>query len=454
VLYQLITGVAPFDGDSFSSIMFRVMQEPAVSPSDLVPDLPAGFEYVVAKALAKDPNNRYQNAGQMDLDLRNLALSNDVQALPWGLGGVRKLVDAPAGIQPLTNAWDATQVFDRPKIAPAAPTTPQLPDPLELAAQMDAEDAKRSDLARLEEALAAKHTKDAKTQAAQAVQSAAVASTGSFAPNSTAAAPMQVGLAKGVEERRKLEAAEEAAKHANASTVPLSADAVKAKQAVKASQASAESGKASTAKAADTTKPVAPKSSSSPASLDGVKPSKSAPGSRAKSSKLKLFGTAVAGIAALGVGLYALQHSGSGGKPQVANPPIATAPNTPAVPLAVASQPTDVAVPLAAASAAVAAPASSAAQAGASAPVAVASAAADAASDAAAQQDGRLSLAVSPWGEVYVNGQYRGVSPPMTELLLPPGTYQVQIRNSEFTPNEQKVTIEAGKRRRITAKFR
>ena len=51
---------------------------------------------------------------------------------------------------------------------------------------------------------------------------------------------------------------------------------------------------------------------------------------------------------------------------------------------------------------------------------------------------GRLGFAISPWGEVYVDGRKRGVTPPMTELKLPPGTYTVEIRNTTFAPHRRR----------------
>jgi hypothetical protein len=43
-----------------------------------------------------------------------------------------------------------------------------------------------------------------------------------------------------------------------------------------------------------------------------------------------------------------------------------------------------------------------------------------------------LVFAVSPWGEIFVNGKSRGVTPPMKSLKLDPGKYKVEIRNTPF----------------------
>jgi len=56
---------------------------------------------------------------------------------------------------------------------------------------------------------------------------------------------------------------------------------------------------------------------------------------------------------------------------------------------------------------------------------------------------GTVTLAVQPWGEVFVNGHPRGVSPPLKNLKLPPGTYMIEVRNTTFTPGKQKLVVKA-----------
>ena len=56
---------------------------------------------------------------------------------------------------------------------------------------------------------------------------------------------------------------------------------------------------------------------------------------------------------------------------------------------------------------------------------------------------GTVSLAVLPWGEVFVNGRSRGVSPPLKNLKLAPGTYTIEVRNTTFAPLKQKVRVKA-----------
>lgn len=51
---------------------------------------------------------------------------------------------------------------------------------------------------------------------------------------------------------------------------------------------------------------------------------------------------------------------------------------------------------------------------------------------------------VYPWGEVYVGGVKRGVSPPLKTLALAPGTYDIEIRNGQLPPMRRTVRLDAG----------
>ena len=69
ILYELITGHVPFNGDSAVSIALKHAQEPIPSIRKQDPNIPQPLENVVLKATAKDPRDRYDSAKEMKDDL-------------------------------------------------------------------------------------------------------------------------------------------------------------------------------------------------------------------------------------------------------------------------------------------------------------------------------------------------------------------------------------------------
>ena len=70
VLYEMLAGRPAFAGDDLSSILYQVLNEAPPLPSTYYPSLPHGFDRIVARAMAKSPEKRYQNAAEMSADLR------------------------------------------------------------------------------------------------------------------------------------------------------------------------------------------------------------------------------------------------------------------------------------------------------------------------------------------------------------------------------------------------
>jgi serine/threonine-protein kinase len=65
-----------------------------------------------------------------------------------------------------------------------------------------------------------------------------------------------------------------------------------------------------------------------------------------------------------------------------------------------------------------------------------------------------LSLAISPWGEVFVDGKSAGVSPPLTELELSAGKHRIEIRNGAFKPYQEDIELGSNQTFRIKHSFR
>ncbi len=73
VLFEMLTGRAPFLGDSPVSVAYQHVREEPPVPSTLVPGIPPACDAIVAKALAKDAEARYQTAAQMRADVQRAA---------------------------------------------------------------------------------------------------------------------------------------------------------------------------------------------------------------------------------------------------------------------------------------------------------------------------------------------------------------------------------------------
>jgi serine/threonine-protein kinase len=82
LLFELITGSPPFTGDSPVAVAYQHVRENAPPPSSLNPDVPPELDAIVLKAMAKNPANRYQSAGEMRADLIRAINGRPVEAEP------------------------------------------------------------------------------------------------------------------------------------------------------------------------------------------------------------------------------------------------------------------------------------------------------------------------------------------------------------------------------------
>jgi eukaryotic-like serine/threonine-protein kinase len=92
MLYEMATGLRPFTGDTNISIISSIVKDTPKPITDLNPSLPRDLGRIVRRALAKDPERRYQNAKDLRNDLEELKASIDSGELVAPPGG-----PAPAG---------------------------------------------------------------------------------------------------------------------------------------------------------------------------------------------------------------------------------------------------------------------------------------------------------------------------------------------------------------------
>jgi len=71
ILYELLAGKKPFGGDNMSTIVYRIVNEEPRRITEINKDLHGGYESVVRRALAKNPEDRYQRCREMIADLEN-----------------------------------------------------------------------------------------------------------------------------------------------------------------------------------------------------------------------------------------------------------------------------------------------------------------------------------------------------------------------------------------------
>jgi serine/threonine-protein kinase len=117
VLFELVTGRAPFTGDSPVAIAYKHVQEQPPRPSDLVAGVPVGLEAIIGRLLAKQPDHRYLSADDLRADLRRWLDGDTPIALAAAQGGVA--ADPAATVAVPTAATDpgATRVAMAPVVA-------------------------------------------------------------------------------------------------------------------------------------------------------------------------------------------------------------------------------------------------------------------------------------------------------------------------------------------------
>ncbi|MBI4369749.1 MAG: CHASE2 domain-containing protein [Elusimicrobia bacterium] len=119
MLFELLTGEKPWKGgDSIGSILFQIANDPHPDPQKIRSEIPEALSNIIARALAKKPEERYQRGGDMAKDLRSFLEGKPLTAK----------TSAPAtGILPARQTGISTASTKEPNIAANAPSAPQEP---------------------------------------------------------------------------------------------------------------------------------------------------------------------------------------------------------------------------------------------------------------------------------------------------------------------------------------
>lgn len=84
VLYEMLTGQIPFDGDSAIAIALQHLQEPVVDPRSINPEIPDNIVKILLRALEKDPEMRYTSVRAMMQDIRYALQMGHRNEFTWG----------------------------------------------------------------------------------------------------------------------------------------------------------------------------------------------------------------------------------------------------------------------------------------------------------------------------------------------------------------------------------
>jgi TolB-like protein/Flp pilus assembly protein TadD len=101
VLYEMATGKRPFEAKLSTALINEIIHKPPASPRQIKPNLTPELEHIVLKCLDKDPENRYQSAKELGVDLRRLAVpatSTVIAALPRARKTRRRVLAVIGGI--------------------------------------------------------------------------------------------------------------------------------------------------------------------------------------------------------------------------------------------------------------------------------------------------------------------------------------------------------------------
>lgn len=98
ILYEAVAGAVPFDGETFNELLFKIVLEPVKPLSTVALDIDAAFSSIVNKAMARDPEARYQSARELQEALSAWLNGEAGKTLSAGVGqGSVSSMDAADG---------------------------------------------------------------------------------------------------------------------------------------------------------------------------------------------------------------------------------------------------------------------------------------------------------------------------------------------------------------------
>ncbi len=157
ILYELLTGEKPFYGESLTTVIYKVVHDTPIPPRELDPTIHPGLSFVVGKALAKSPDDRYQSCRELVDDLKNyrnlgaMAASNETVVLTRPMAATSGAAAASstsvrAAAVGGSSAPQPATAADAPGMRPLATTAAPVASPPSAAAVADTYEEKHSPL--------------------------------------------------------------------------------------------------------------------------------------------------------------------------------------------------------------------------------------------------------------------------------------------------------------------
>lgn len=109
IAYWLLTGVKPFDAESVTELCVLIAGKEPLPPNEVCTGLSADYNYVLLRALAKDPAKRYQKAGEFAADLQDLRSERKPRSLSAALNSSGTRPERTALLSPGPGKAEAAQ---------------------------------------------------------------------------------------------------------------------------------------------------------------------------------------------------------------------------------------------------------------------------------------------------------------------------------------------------------
>jgi predicted Ser/Thr protein kinase len=121
ILYTILTGHRPFQGNSALTVSYKVVNRDPIPATLLDTELPSGLDYIITRAMAKDPRDRYQRGMEMVLDIQHLQQGKEPWSKAWQAGASTEATAAQISKNKARPAaLNGTTISYKSKATPAA----------------------------------------------------------------------------------------------------------------------------------------------------------------------------------------------------------------------------------------------------------------------------------------------------------------------------------------------